>query len=955
MATAASQNKDVWSFGPFTVVAGERLLAKEGVPVELGARALDMLIALISKPNEVVSKKELMLRVWPDVTVEEASLRFHMASLRKALGDGKEGARYITTLAGRGYCFVAPVSRGSRAPEIAPAVAVNFPHANLPSRPSRMVGRDDDVVRLAAELISWRFVSIVGTGGVGKTTVATAVAHHLLDSFAGSVLFVDFGMLIDPKLASTAVASMLGQSVQSEDASQGLIAFLQSRRTLLILDNCEHLLETVAPLAARIIEAAPQAHILATSREALQVEGEHVYRLDALACPPEEPDLTAASVQKFPATRLFVERAIASGARLDLSDDEARVIAAICRKLDGVALAIELAARRVESHGLQQTAALLDERLARLWHGSRTAPPRQQTLQATLDWSYGLLSLQERLVLRRLAVFVGHFTLDAALEVVTDAPVDRSIVFEAIDSLVAKSMVATRPTGAMMRYRLLDTTRAYALDISLDAAEATDLALRHANYYRRWLEQTGKDWDTLSTGTEKAPYFAGLNNVRAALEWCFGEEGNATAGIELASAATPVLLTMSLLTECQRWSERALAALDEPRRGGREEMQLQAGLGISLMFTRGNSDQARAALTRSLAIAEDCGDAFHSSGMLSMLHLYYLRSGDYGLALRCAEHASALAGRLDDVMLHTVSHSLLGISRHLAGDLNGGRIDLETALESSPAKTAGRAIYFGFDHLSLSRASLATTLWLQGYPAQASARALEVLDDAERMNHPVSLAIALTAMITLLWTGELDAIEQHLEWFVARAKTQSFGPYVDVGGGLQAELAIRRGNFKAIETLIECLEKLHGAHYERFTARFNTMIAHGFAATGRFTEGIALVDKTIQLVEAKGSIPYIPELLRLKASILLTMPTPRAAEAERCFKMSLELSRAQGLRAWELRTATDLAAHWAGQGRAKNARTLLQPVFGQFTEGWDTPDLLAAKSLLNKLDLAASC
>ena len=213
------------------------------------------------------------------------------------------------------------------------------------------------------------------------------------------------------------------------------------------------------------MEAAPQVHILATSREALRIEGEHVYRLDALACPPDAPGLTAAAVQQFPATQLFVERAVASGARLDLSDAEAPIVADICRKLDGVALAIELAARRVESYGLQQTAALLDQRLTLLWLGSRTAPPRQKTMQATLDWSYELLSELERAVLRRLAIFVGHFTLDAALEVVTSATLDRSAVFGAIDSLVAKSMVATRPIGAMMRYRLLDTTRAYALEI----------------------------------------------------------------------------------------------------------------------------------------------------------------------------------------------------------------------------------------------------------------------------------------------------------------------------------------------------------------------------------------------------------------------------------------------------------------------------------------------------------
>src|SRR5580693_5306792 len=487
MVTPAAQAKDVVSFGPFSLVASERLLTREGAPVELGARALDILIALVSRPNEVISKKELLARVWPDVTVEENSLRFHIVSLRKALGDGKNGARYISTLAGRGYCFVAPISRPGDRGDV--PVAANFLHANLPSRLMRMVGRDDDVLKVSTQLTASRFVTIVGPGGVGKTTVAITVGHHLIEAFAGVALFVDLGMLSDPKLVATAVASMLGLSVQSDDATPNLIAYLRDKRLLLILDTCEHLIEAVAALASKIFMAAPQVHILATSREALRVEGEHVYRLDPLACPPDDVGLTAAATQAFPATQLFVERALASGARLDLSDAEAAIVVAICRKLDGVALAIELAARRVEAYGLQQTAALLDQRLTLLWLGPRTAPSRQRTLQATLDWSYGLLSELERIVLRRLAAFVGHFTLDAALEVVTSATLDRSTVLSAMDSLIAKSIVATRPVGAMMRYRLLDTTRAYVLEINIDDAESGDLAVRHATYYRRWLEQ----------------------------------------------------------------------------------------------------------------------------------------------------------------------------------------------------------------------------------------------------------------------------------------------------------------------------------------------------------------------------------------------------------------------------------------------------------------------------------
>src|ERR1700730_1040820 len=440
MMTPTAPAREVISFGPFSLVTSERLLTREGTPVELSARALDILVALLSRPNEVVSKSDLLAQVWPDATVEEGSLRFHIVNLRKALGDGKDGARYITTQPGRGYCFVAPISRSSDQGQVLQgkalaAAAVSFPHANLPGRLIGMVGRDDDVLKLSARLNATHFVIIVGSGGVGKTTVAVAVGHHLIEAFAGAVLFVDLSMLNDPVLVTTAVASMLGLSVQSANVAPSLIAYLRDKRIFLILDTCEHLIEAVAALASTIFMAAPQVHILATSRETLQVEGEHVYRLDPLACPPDDAGLTAAVAQTFSAPKLFVERAMASGAHLDFSDAEAAIVVSICRKLDGVALAIELAARRVEAYGLHQTAALLDQRLTLLWVGPRTAPPRQRTLHATLDWSYGLLSETERLVLRRLAVFVGHFTLDAALAVATSATLDQAVVFGAIDVL----------------------------------------------------------------------------------------------------------------------------------------------------------------------------------------------------------------------------------------------------------------------------------------------------------------------------------------------------------------------------------------------------------------------------------------------------------------------------------------------------------------------------------------
>ena len=952
MATANKRTDGGLSFGPFKLLVNERLLTKEGVPVELGARALDILVVLTSTPNEIVSKKDLLARVWPDVFVEEGSLRFHMNGLRKALGDGRDDARYITTLPGRGYCFVAPVWGPDNPADITvPVGAGNFPHANLPNRLSRMLGREQDVLRLSSQLNASRFVTIVGAGGVGKTTVAIAVAHQLIDAFSGALLFVDLGMLGDPNLVAAGIASMLGLSVQSDDATPNLIAFLRHKRILLILDTCEHLVDAVAPLAADIIDAAPQVHILATSREALRVEGEHIYRLDALACPPDELGLTAAAVRAFPAVQLFMERALASGARLDISDAEAPIVANICRKLDGVALAIELAARRVESYGLQQTAGLLDQRLTLLWQGSRTAPPRQKTLQATLDWSFGLLTGPERVVLRRLAVFTGHFTLDAALEVATIASLDKSAVLGAIDSLVAKSIVATSPLGAMMRYRLLDTTRAYALEISIDDVDAVNLSARHATYFRRWLEQSGTEWSASSSGIERASHFAGVNNVRAALEWCFSPDGNTEIGVSLAAAAVQVFLSMSLLPECHRWSQRALLSLDETAAGGLDEMHLRAALGFSSSQMYGESNAVSEALSRSLAIAEQHGDTAHQARLLNMEHYFHARKGDLKSALSCARRCGAIASSSDDLTVKALAHAMLGRALQVTGDLPGSRAEFDALMRTLSQSDRGPML-LSYDPHYHSYIALARTLWLQGYPSQALEHARQAVEASEAMGHPAALALVLAGAASIfLCAGDLDNAQYHTDLSFSHAEANSLGPLVTIGQGRKAQLAILRGDNKAgVKDLKATLERLHAARHEILTMEFNVALAQGLVALGRTDEGKVLIDNSIRQVEVSGETFYMPELLRVKGGLLLSAPAPDIHEAETCFRESLELSRRQGARAWELRTANDFAKLLADQGKTRAARMLLQAVYAEFREGFETADLKAAEGLLATLN-----
>src|SRR5882724_7161232 len=402
-------------FGAFELNVAERSLRKANQVVPLGGRAYDIIISLLENAGEVVGKAELIARAWPEVTVEEGSLRDHLSALRKALGDGQFGNKYIASIQGQGYSFIAPVTR---LPADRDRSSPSEGFSNLPPALGRMVGREN-VVR---EIQGWlqadqRLITILGAGGIGKTTVALSVGHAALADFSGAAFFVDLSTVNDKEHLVGAIASAVGLDSQLVDPKEALLNFLRPRRALIILDSCEHLIEKTAEIAAYIFQNTPGIYILATSREALHVPGERVLRLGPLDCPPEQPGLTASEVIAYPAARLFAERVTARGGNFSLSDDEAPMVAEICRKLDGIALAIELAAGRAAVFGVASTVAKLGSRLDLLKFGRRTANPRHQTLKAALDWSHDHLSEVERVVLRRVAIFIGHFSLEAALAV----------------------------------------------------------------------------------------------------------------------------------------------------------------------------------------------------------------------------------------------------------------------------------------------------------------------------------------------------------------------------------------------------------------------------------------------------------------------------------------------------------------------------------------------------------
>ena len=925
-----------------------RELRAHGTAVPIGRRAFEIIEVLVQSPGELVTKDDLMARVWPSAIVEDNTLQVHISAIRKAFGTHRD---MLKTVSGRGYRLLGrwtlreESSHADPEASARPWVAARPFQTNIPVAASVLIGREAAVQQVRDLLSAYRLVTLTGAGGIGKTVLAAEIARGLFPTLEGDVLLVELVSLSDPKLVPSAVASLLGLQLGGDVISAETVArAIGSKRFLLVLDNCEHVIDEAAKLAESVIRVCPHASILVTSREVLRIEGEFVYPVPPLTVPPLK-QYKSTEVLEHSAVQLFIARTKTVRSDFTAREDNLPTIAAICRRLDGIPLAIEFAAARAATLGVREVAARLDDRFALLTSGRRTALPRHQTLRATLDWSHDLLPASEQRLLRRLAIFPAGFTLEAAAAVMSDLV---SGVAVGISNLISKSLMTLDGSVMSGRWRLLETTRAYALEKLAESGEGEQAARRHAEFFRDVFAPT-------ETGSQPRPAVAGIareiDNVRAALEWSFSPVGDSAIGVALASAAAPALFAMSLLAECHRWSERAILALDDTARGGPLEMRLQGALGMSIIFTRGSSEPARVALTRGLAVAVERDDAENQLRLLSQLHMFHTRVGDFNTALQYARRAAEVVGAIDDPAAVALAHTVLGMALRHSGDLNGTRTELEAALRHQPISQWANTFYLGYDQHNLASITLAICLQFQGYPVQAQKRLYQTVKDAVALDHPVTLAIVLSwAIRVLLWIGDFSSAEEHTDRLLSHATSYSLRPYLVMAGGLKGELAICRGDPTAgIGRVQSCLAELHATRYGMLTTEFNISLAEGFRANGLNVEAGRLIDDAIGLANANGAFSLMPELLRVKGSILVSMDPSMLDEAELCFTRSIELSRRQAARTWELRAAIDLATLWARRRGPEAARALLQPVFEQFDEGLDVADLRSAKRVLSSL------
>jgi predicted ATPase/DNA-binding winged helix-turn-helix (wHTH) protein len=931
------------AFGPFTLIPSRRRLERSGVAIELGGRAFDILVALVERPHEVVSKRDLLSRAWPGLHVDDSSLRVTVSALRKTLGDGHVDDSYVTNVPGRGYCFVSPVTIATDAVTAPPALDPPASPRRIPALTAKVVGREDAIGTIASQLLGQRFVSVVGSGGVGKTTVALSVAHSLSESFGDDVRFIDFGTLGDPQRVVTAVAAAVGVVVAPGDPIQSLRAALGRKRMLILLDGCEHLAESVTSLAEAIFHDCPEIYLLATSRESLRAEGECVYRLQPLECPPDDPDMSAEKMLEYPAARLFVDRLSTRGSLRSLGEAEVPLLGAICRRLDGIALALELVAGRVDSYGIRGIAELLGGQLALHLSGKRTAIPRHRTLSATIDWSYKLLTEDERRILRRLSVFTGTFSLEAAQKVVVN-PQEAAAqnVLESIAALVAKSLISVASDVPSLRYRLLDTTRMRLRHHLAESGEADAICARHADYYRDRIEGMASAPPPASQCLAEREEI--VLNIRGALEFAFSPRGASVDRIRLAAGAARLFLEMSLLTECRDWADRAISAMGANVKPDRPAMELWTALALSRMFMEGGDEAVHTAFMKAIELAEVVGDLSVQLRLQSGMHLFEALVGNFNNSLTRAASSRAVAEKLGDPGTLSLATGMLASAYHLAGDQANAQIHCEACYACAASLQDPLVWKFGYDPRAVS--VLCRVYWLRGYSGRAVAVARETIERGRKLDHPMSFCMSLIPPASVFfWVGDLESAASVVETLRVHSARLSSIAYHAMAVGLSGKLLAAKGDRRAgIERLRESLKELRVRRHQAFAITIAADLAELLAAEGLHDEALALITTLLRQDQEGGGSWYTPEILRVKG-VVLGARKATYMDAIECLMKSKELSPAHSSLAWELRTEISLANLQRQSGRRYDHRSL-QDVYDRFADGHRTPDLEVARRLL---------
>jgi predicted ATPase/DNA-binding winged helix-turn-helix (wHTH) protein len=887
-----------WRFGPFTLRETQRRLDRAGEAVRLGPRAFDLLLQLVKRAGEFVGKEELLSTVWAGLVVEEASVRVHMSLLRKALGSpgGEDGCdEWISNVPQRGYRFNARVHRErvdtAHGAEPRPPVA-SF--ARPPARLSELVGREPDVQGVLLSLEAHRLVTIVGAGGIGKTSVAIRTAERHQQQRGASVAFVDLSPLISQDHVLGTLARSVGAAADMPDTLQAIVQRLAGQDVLLLVDNCEHVIDALAQPINELLGALPGLRILATSRESIRVAAEYVVRLPALAVPDAE-GITLAQALQWPAVQLLVERARAAGAGV-FSDAQGPMLARISRQVDGIPLAIELVAARLGVQSVGDLVRTLDDHMRLHAIANRAVSARHRTLAAALDWSIALLDETELRFFRRLSVFRGRFDVASALGI--NADMDADAAFDALISLANKSLIFFDSSDSVSPYRLLDTTRSYAAALLARSDEHAALRGRHAAYMLDVMKAATAELAQLTEQDWGERYGYRLDDVRFALEFCLAQQPDAGLAAALVIASMPLWFHLSQVAEYRDRVAAALALVErQPEPDLESATWLSTALLTALLNTRGSNEDLNAVCDRALAGA--------LAVKVPVLELrarwgrctHDMFRGEYAAALRHSQPVLALAQSGSDPAALILSHRVSAMANHFCGRFDVSRQHSEASIAISAGIGRTHANMLGPDASVAAMAVLCRTLWIQGDTQEALQVAASAVARAESLGNSVSVCAALYgACPVALWSGETALARGWVTLMLEEAQRRG------LLGWLRYAEWFRQGLQLATAEDRHQLVQDVSARFAGYDAPRREMLVT-FCPDWFDDQLLA------RLAQGEG-LWCAAEVWR--AAGWRSESRGKAHEAEGFYLRAIETARQQGAKGWELRAARSLAGMRAG-------------------------------------------
>lgn len=939
----STEPDDVVTFGPFRLHGKHRRLFCGAEEVQLGGRAMEMLLTLARKKGELVHKEELYNAAWPGIFVHEANLKVTIASLRRALREYSPVEDYIRTLIGRGY-WLSDQAVGGDMPSIAdlPVVAnTRFPELGT------VIGRDAEIAELRDSIAANRLTTIVGPGGIGKTTVAVATVQLLEDEEGGLVTFIDLARAAGEEFVIPSVAAALGISSGSQDRLEAISSILARSKALLLLDTCEHVLNAAAHLCDVILANTRDVRIVATSRQALRAKREEVFWLAPLEIPPPGRTYTAEQVVLYSAPQLLVERASEKG-KYTVEDGDASAVAEICRRLDGSPLAIELISSRLTVRSAPDVLKELGERFTALVGHGEEGPLRQQTLLATLEWSYALLTKSEAAVLRAISIFMGTFDMDAVVIVVAHHNLDPMIVFDAVAGLRAKSMLSVEQIAGGMRYRLLDSTRAFAGNLLEASGELSAVSEAHARLMLGIFARANVDRARLPARQWHAAYASHADDLRRAIGWALFLRGDPLLGMQLVASGIPLWHELSSSEEARRNCEHALAEFDRVGCDDRSlKLKLIVGLAAVSSYISADAEKAIRTFETAIQLSREIGDTNAECQALGALARYRLLPGNQTEVQKILRELGRVATRSNNRPAQWEHEFLLTELDIIHCQYPPAIARTEKLRQQLMNASEGSVSRFDLDPRIRSETAMSALTWLGSRrPGTGLSGAQIVAREALEAHHGWTLIYSYVH-------GVLFVLSECQEW--AQAKHYSAllkdtiyrhgmptwipvaNCYIEALDALSGVRKDRDGVMSAYDELRTGLRQI-GRHV------YYALLIRALYAHGHMDEGMRILDYLFEIGPQRS---MVPELLRLRA--VRERSVGRDEEALSTLRRALIVAEENGAWAWRIRCATDLAILLRDQMALDDAKDVLEPVYRQFLDGFDIPDLRRARNLLTEL------